>query len=120
MADIQEARAATVNKNNLGQIQDFWPRVALSLEKPKSERQAEAGLGWTWALGAAGLLALAIIGTFFLAPSSSRQEALSSGVKLRVNYVRMYEQPAQAFIFHTQDANSTFIWVEKQKTGEVL
>jgi hypothetical protein len=76
-------------------------------------------MGLGWAVGAAGVVALAIIGAFFLVPTS-RHEALSSGVKLRVNYVKMYEQPAQAFVFHTRDANSTFVWVEKQKTGEVI
>lgn len=119
MADIQEARAATISKNDLGKVGDFWPRFALSLEKPKSGKHFGAQLGWSWALGTAGLLALAIIGAFFLVPSSP-QEVLSSGVKLRVNYVRIYEEPAQAFIFHTQDENATFIWVEKQKSGEVL
>jgi len=121
MADVQEARAATISKNNLGQVEDFWPRIALSLERPKLGNQVGRGpvWGWTWVLGTAGLLALAIIGAF-LRPSPSRQEVLSSGVKLRINYVKMYEKPAEAFIFQTQDANSTFVWVEKQKTGEVL
>ncbi|MBP1767297.1 MAG: hypothetical protein H6P98_1412, partial [Candidatus Aminicenantes bacterium] len=80
---------------------------------------SKPGVGWAWALGTAGLLALAIIGVFFFAPSPPA-DVLSSGVKLRVNYVRMYEVPAQAFIFRTQDANSTFVWVEKPKPGEAL
>jgi hypothetical protein len=119
MADVQEARAATISKNNLGQVEDFWPRFALSLERPKSERHARAKVGSNWALGTAGLLAVVIIGLFFFVPSSPK-DVLSTGVKLRVNYVRMYEEPAQAFMFHTRDANSTFVWVEKQKPGEVL
>lgn len=119
MADIREARAATISKNDLGRVDDFWPRFALGLERPKSGKHFGAKLSWSWALGTAGLLALAIVGLFFLVPSS-RQEVLSSGVKLRVDYVKIYEEPAQAFIFQTQDANSTFVWVEKQKTGEVL
>jgi hypothetical protein len=119
MASIQEARAATVSRNELGQVKDFWPRFALSLKSPRAGESFGIGWRWSWALGLAGFLALAIVGLFFFAPSSSR-EVLSSGVKLRVNYVRMYEEPAQAFIFQTQDANSTFVWVEKPKPGEVL
>jgi len=119
LADIQEARASTIGQEDIGASRDFWPAFALSLERPKPRRHVGAGLGWAWALGTAGLLALAITGAFFLIPFS-RQEVLSSGVKLRVNYVRMYEKPAQAFIFQTQEANSTFVWVEKLKTGEAL
>jgi len=117
MADIREARASTVSRHDLGEVEDFWPQFVLRLEGPKPGKPI--GLGWSWAVGIAGLLALTIVGLFFLSPSPP-QEVLSSGVKLRINYVRMYEEPGQAFIFHTQDANSTFVWVEKQKTGEVL
>jgi hypothetical protein len=119
MADVREARAATVSKNDLGRLEDYWPRLALGLQHPEKREHSGLKLSWAWALGAAGLMALAIIGLFFRVPPPN-EEPLSSGVKLRINYVRMYEQPAQAFIFHTQDANSTFVWVEKQKSGEVL
>ena len=119
MADIRDARVATVSTRDLGQAEDFWPRLAARLERPLHGEPSKPGVGWAWALGTAGLLALAIIGVFFFAPSPPA-DVLSSGVKLRVNYVRMYEEPARAFIFRTQDANSTFVWVEKPKPGEAL
>ncbi len=119
MADIRDARAATISTRDLGQVEDFWPRLAPGLGKPLCEEASGPRVRWAWALGTAGLLAMAVIGVFFFAPSPPA-DVLSSGVKLRVNYVRMYEEPAQAFIFRTQDANSTFVWVEKPKPGEVL
>jgi len=119
MADIREARAATVSTHDLGMVRDFWPRFAQGLDRPLSGAYSRPKPGLIWALGTAGLLALAIIGVFLFIPSAPTA-ILSSGVKLRINYVRMYEEPAQAFIFHTQDADSTFVWVERPKPGEVL
>jgi hypothetical protein len=119
MADIGEARAATFSARDLEMVDDFWPGFASSLDRPLSGESHGPKPGWSWALGTAGLLALAIIGVFLFIPNPPA-DVLSSGVKLRINFIRMYEEPAQAFIFHTQDENSTFVWVERPKPGEVL
>jgi hypothetical protein len=119
MADIQESRSVTVSRHDLGKSEDFWPRFAPRLDRPLSGEYPGPMPAWRWAMGMAGLLALAIMGVFFFIPKPAT-DILSSGVKFRVNYVRMYEEPAQAFVFHTQDANSTFVWVEKSKSGEII
>jgi len=119
MADVRQARSVTISARELGRVEDIWPRLAPKLGTPSCRESEAPKAGWAWALGTAGLLALAVVGAFFLAPLGPT-EVLSAGVKLRVNYVRMYEEPAQAFIFRTQDADSTFVWVEKPKPGEVL
>ncbi len=120
MADIKDARSATVSPRDFGQVEDLWPRLAPSLGTPLRDGPTKPRVvRWGWALGTAGLLVLAIIVAFFFVPNPPA-DVLSSGVKLRVNYVRMYEEPAQVFIFRTQDANRTFVWVEKPKPGEVL
>jgi len=118
LADIQEARASTIGQEDIGASRDFWPAFALSLERSRRGEPGKGRLIWAWAVGTAGLLAATIAGLFLWFPSSPGS-FLSSGVKLRVNYVRMYEQPAQAFIFQSQDADSTFVWVEKPKPGGV-
>ena len=118
LSDVQEARAVTISPHEVGETVGFWPEFARSLERPRLEETAGALPGWGWAVGTAALLALAIAG-LFLRPPSPPVGSLSSGVKLRVNYVRMYEQPAQAFIFQTRDVNSTFVWVERPKPGGI-
>ncbi|MBP1768790.1 MAG: hypothetical protein H6P98_2905, partial [Candidatus Aminicenantes bacterium] len=60
MADIRDARVATVSTRDLGQAEDFWPRLAARLERPLHGEPSKPGVGWAWALGTAGLLALAI------------------------------------------------------------
>ncbi|MDH4272025.1 MAG: hypothetical protein OEW18_08625 [Candidatus Aminicenantes bacterium] len=118
MASVEDARTATIPKEKIEIAIDFWPALRRRLEREKPGKQARPRMSWRWALGAAGFLAAAAIGLFLLRPGEKNDPA--SGIKLRINYVKMYEEPAQAFIFHTQDVNSTFVWVEKQNSGETL
>ncbi len=119
LAHIEEARTATISREQLEKGRDIWPEFVRRLEREKSPTQARPRLKWRWALGAAALVvAAAATGLFLFRPGGG--DDLAAGVKLRINYVTLYEKPARAFIFQTQDANSTFVWVEKQNSGETL
>ena len=119
LADLEEARAATISSVELGQGKDFWPDLAIRIESVEPQISARPRLNWRWALGAAGFVAVAAaVGLFLFQPGSGNDPV--SAVRLRINYVTMYEKPAHAFIFQTQDPNSTFVWVEKQNSGETL
>jgi hypothetical protein len=117
MIGIDEARAATIPKERIEKGADFWPELVHGLKRAKPAKPSGPRLGRRWVLAAAGFAAVAI-GFFLLRPGEKDDPA--SGIKLRVNYVKMYEEPAQAFIFKTQDENTTFVWVEKRESGEVL
>ena len=118
LADVQQARSVTVAGSELEPVRDFWPRFAESVGveglrkkapgKTKAERPA-----WRWAIGTAGLAGIAVL-TFLVLGPRQRTNGLDPGVKLRVNYAELYEKPAQAIIFQTQEADSTFVWVERQ------
>lgn len=119
LANLDEARMATVSSEELGQEMDFWPVFLRRIGRSEPPRKARPRLAWRWALGAAGFAAAAAAaGLWLFRPATGNDPA--SGVKLRIQSVTMYGQPAQAYIFQTQDTDSTFVWVEKQKSGEVL
>jgi hypothetical protein len=114
LADIQEAKRATIAGDQLGGVKDFWTGFVADLEEAEPQPKVRLRLGWRWALGLAGLLAAAMIGVFILTSPRQGNDRFDSAVKLRINCVQVYEEPAQAFIFQTQDPNRTFVWVEKQ------
>jgi hypothetical protein len=119
MIRIEEARTATIPKENIGEAVDFWPEISGRLNRTRPVEPFGQRRGWRWALATAGLvLAAAAIGLFLFRQGTGDDPA--SAIKLRVSYATMYEKPAQAIIFHTQDVNRTFVWVEKQNSGEVL
>ena len=110
-ADIEEARSATISKAQIGERMDFWPAFVNRLSHEAKKEEKRFRLSWRWAMGTAGLLALTgvILMTF-----SPKAESPDLAVKLQVNNPKIYDEPAQAIIFQTQNPNWTFVWVEKQ------
>ncbi len=124
LATLDEARKTTVSKDRVGRTRDFWPgfAAAASGRKPGTKIRAGSRPGWRWAMGAAGLLALVAIGV--LLPTLSRRPVTAAArgeansVPFRLDSVTIGDEPAQAFVFQTQDPDSTFVWVEKRGQGE--
>jgi len=113
VADIETARSVTMVKEKIAPHKDLWMTLSNRLAAEPTKLKARKMSAWRWALGTAGLLAL--IAVLFLAfPRTHRPVSLDLQVKLQVNTITLYEQPAQAFIFKTQDPDLTFVWVEKR------
>ncbi len=117
LADPEDARAATIAREKLGEVRDFWPGFFEAAETWEKNVKPRFRPSWRWAVGTAGLLAvsaaLVLITTF-----SPEKEPSGFIVKLRIDSAEVYGEPAQAFIFQTQDTDRTFVWVEKQEKGE--
>jgi hypothetical protein len=119
LASLEEARGATISAEQLKNIRDFWPGFAASVrqEQEKTHVRRAARPAWRWALGTAGLLA--VVGIVVLVPMLSHKEpppagGIESSLPFRVDSVTIEEKPAQAFVFHTQDPDITYVWVERQ------
>ncbi len=113
LASPDEARAATLARYKVPEIEDCWPRLVFELNRvPEGEQAQPPALRRRWVLGTAGVLAAILGGLLFLTPR--RPVVIGPLVKLRIDSVTIYGQPAQAFIFQTRDEDSTFVWVEKQ------
>jgi hypothetical protein len=117
LASIEDARAVTAAKDKLGEVKDFWPGFLGAAETKDKKTKPRFLPAWRWAVGIAGVLAasaaLVLIMTLF-----PKKETPALSVKLRIDYAAIYGEPAQAFLFQTQDVNSTFVWVEKQQKGD--
>ena len=117
LADLEDARAATIPKDDLGEVKDFWPGFLGAAEIKQKKLKPRFRPAWRWAVGTAGVLAAsaALVVIMILSP---KKETPDLAVKLRIDYAEIYGEPAQAILFQTQDANSTFVWVEKQQKGD--
>jgi hypothetical protein len=119
LATLDEARRATISIGQLKGVKDFWPGFAAAVRREPEKKPAGSAVrpAWRWALGTAGLLA--VVGMVVLVPWLSRRGrplAVPAEVPLsfRVDSVIIEEKPAQAFVFHTQDPDITYVWVERQ------
>ncbi len=119
LATLDEARRATISADQLKGVRDFWPGFAAAVRRESAEKPARSAVrfAWRWALGTAGLLA--VVGMVVLVPMLSRRGhrpavPAEAPLSFRVDSVTIEEKPAQAFVFHTQDPDITYVWVERQ------
>jgi len=119
LATLEEARRATISADQLNDAGDFWPGFAAAVREERGGRPVRSAVrpAWRLALGTAGILA--IVGIVVLVPMLSRRHPLpaahvESQLPFRVDSVTIEEKPAQAFIFHTQDPDISYVWVERQ------
>ncbi len=119
LATMDEARNATISAGKLGGVKDFWPGFAASVRRDgeKAHGRPLVRPGWRWALGTASLLA--VIGTIILVPTLTQRgpslpAPVDSPLPFRVDSVAIEEKPAQAFVFHTEDPDTTYVWVDQQ------
>lgn len=118
LAGPEEAKSLTIAKDQIGDLENVFPQTSPSFKKQERKPALPARPSWRWALGTLGVLAIAAASLLVLT-RSPRKENLDLQVKLRIDYIKIYGQPAQAFIFRTQDENSTFVWAEKSTQGEM-
>jgi hypothetical protein len=118
LANVEDAKSATLHKDRLEGVKDFWPQFLRNLEAEKQRSKPTLHPVWRWAMGAVGAIALTLVFIFILTHSPPK-EGLDTSIKLTIDYVKIYEEPAQAIIFQTQDTSRTFVWVEKQLKGEM-
>jgi hypothetical protein len=118
LADLEEARAATVAKDKLGEVMDIWPGFFGAAETKEKKTKPRFRPAWRWAVGTAGVLA-ASAALMLIMTLSPKKETPGLAVKLRIDYAEIYGELAQTFVFQTQDADSTFVWVEKLPKGDI-
>jgi hypothetical protein len=113
-AGVEEARSTTFSRQSVLPVNDPWPAVSRRLAGESTKDRAPRRLSWRWAAGLVSAAALIwFLSSFFPRPQPEMPVALD--VDLRIEKVTLYDQPAQAFIFKTQDPDRTFVWIEKSE-----
>lgn len=117
LATLEEARRATIPPERFKDEPDLWPGLEAALGRERSGRRSPVAPAWRWAFGTAALLAF--IGFVVLVPSLTRRppapaSSPDGGPAFRIDSVTIEEKPAQAFVFHTQNPDTTYVWVERQ------
>jgi len=118
LAQVEEARKATFSAAEIGPAKDFWPDFARSLEKEELSKEATLWYRRPWLLSSAGLAAAGLALAIALLTGPPPDAGPGLAAKIQIQSLRIYDEPAQVFIFQTQDVNRTFIWVEQINKGE--
>jgi hypothetical protein len=120
LADVREAKSVTWAGADFGGKLDFWPRFEAAVRRPgiRDSASRRHSPRWRWAVASATAVGLAAAGLLLLDFERKNGQGLPPGIKFVIKSSTVYDEPAQAFIFQTQDEHTTFAWVEKQSAGE--
>jgi len=115
LASMEEVRSLLIQESEGGSFEGEWLAIRGKL---REEKRKEKHLFWPrlrWIGGVAGLLAVVAIGIwlyFSYTPHKSLQEK-DLAERFRINYIRVENKPAKAFLFHPHDSKMIIIWAEK-------
>lgn len=116
LADVEEVRPLLIQESELGNMDRMWPAVKARIEERREEARVPLWRRWKWVYAAAVLFAAVSVWLWLFSPfspgKSSSGEPLAG--KFKIDYIEIENEPAQAYIFHPQDSNTYFVWVEKK------
>jgi hypothetical protein len=119
LAGREAVKSLMVTDDNLGPRPSFWPQVKTRLVSLEEDRlKGKPLLGqkrWRWAAQAAALLIIGLAS--FLLLKDFRPEKMGTGQeassRFRINYLKVEDKPAQAYLYQPSESNLIIIWVGK-------
>ena len=122
LAALDEVRALLVQEQELGVGADLWPveksrlRTGLQPKTAASTGGVFHSIG-RWAAIAVGLTVAAAT-SLWLYRGNRGVETTDRSEKMRIDYIRIEDRPARAYVYQPQDMDMTLVWVEKNGEGE--
>ncbi len=116
LADADEVRSLVIQESELEGMEDLWPAVKAGLSEGRGEARIPLWFRWKWVYASA-FLAVVLAGLIwlyfvFIPGKGSSEEPF--GEQFQINYIKIENEPAQAYVFRPRDSNTFFVWVEKK------
>lgn len=116
LAEVEEVRPLFIQESELEDLESLWPAVKARIDEGREEVRVPLWRRWKWAYAAAFLFVAVAVWLWFFSPFSPgkgpSEEPLAG--QFQIDYIEIENEPAQAYIFHPQDSNTYFVWVEKK------
>ena len=117
LVQVKEAQSVLLSPEEIKHKLDFWPEFAKAAREERREEKLIRPRHWRLVYGAVILIAVIIAGAWFMfVTKQERVSGTSEGFK--INYIRIEDKPARAYLFQPKDSNIIFVWAEKTIEGE--
>ncbi|MFQ6109717.1 MAG: hypothetical protein ACE5L7_09235 [Candidatus Aminicenantales bacterium] len=117
LASAGEVRPFLIQEDEVGGEENFWLRIKTGLQKEKrrGRRFLQPRPRWVWMMRIAGLIAAVVLGVWLYSVFSSpeRPAEEKEEARFKINYIRVENKPAQAYVYWPQGKNMIIVWAEK-------
>jgi hypothetical protein len=113
LASLEETKSLLIQEGEVGDLEDLWPKIKVRLSEEKRKKEGLRLPRWGWAVGAAGLVAVVIIGLWLFWSAHLGKPSEEPGRAFQIKYIRVHNQPARTYLFQPQDSNMIIIWAEE-------
>lgn len=115
LASMEDVRSLFIREDEAESIEEVWPVLKAKFSDKKEKKQIFLWPRLRWIAGVAGLLAVVAIGVwlYFSYPPDKNPQEKDLAERFRINYIRIENKPATAFLFRPYDSKMIIIWAEK-------
>jgi len=104
-----------IEESKAGSIEGLWPEIKKKLNQEKRKKQNSLWFRLRWAFGTASFLMAAVAGILFYRTITLDKASLKENLveRFQINYIRIENKPARAFLFQPYDSEMIVVWAEK-------
>lgn len=116
LAEVEDVKPLFIQESELEDLEGMWPAVKARIDEAREEVEVTLWQRWKWGIAAAALFAAVTVLIWLFSPFSPGRGPLEEPLagQFQIDYIEIENEPAQAYIYHPQDSNTYFVWVEKK------
>jgi len=111
----EDARLFLVKEEKAREMINLWPGISEKLCEGSGEKlRTPFFLKWRWVLSAAGLAVFIFTGVWYFNRPDSTEMAFQQSLDqaFKINYIKVEEKPAGAYVYEPQDSEMIIVWAE--------
>jgi hypothetical protein len=120
LATLEDVRGIMIPESQCQESVTSWDGFQAKLKKEKKKEKPLYRSRWRWAYAMAGLVVLVAAAIWVIKTPPFRKSQLEERLSghFRINYIRIENKPAQAYVYQPQDSNMIIVWAQKNIRGE--
>lgn len=112
LAKVEEAHLFLVKEEKTNDMLSLWPGISEKLCESSGEKSRTLFFPrWRWAISAAGLTVFILTGFWYLNRTNNIEVTLRQE-QFEINYLKVKEKPAGAYVYEPQDSDMIIVWAE--------
>jgi len=116
----EAGQGITIQENQCVDTESLWDGFEEKVREEKRNKQHIFSPRRSWAYGIAVVLVLVAATIWLVLSPQFRRIQVEESLNghFRINYIRIENKPAQAYVFQPQDSHMIIVWAQKIISGE--